>query len=267
MPTDELTEAAIAPLLGTRSLGAALHCHDVIGSTNDEALRLAKEGAAHGTVVIADRQTSGRGRRGRSWASPPGVSAYLSVILRPGLPPHRAPELVSVVAVAAAETLRNAGVEARIKWPNDIEIGGRKVAGILTELSADASRINFVVVGLGLNVNATPADLPEELREIATSLRIELGQEVSRPRVVASLLAHLESWLDVHAAGGFAPIRERYRELSATLGRRVRLIEPDKELEGVAEDVDEAGALLLRRDDGGAERILTGDVTSLRVAT
>jgi BirA family transcriptional regulator, biotin operon repressor / biotin---[acetyl-CoA-carboxylase] ligase len=256
--------AGIPPLLHTRALGRELHAHDVIGSTNDEALRLARAGAPHGTLVLAEAQTAGRGRRGRSWLSPAAGNLYLSLVLRPNLPPQRAPELVPVVAVAAAEALRELGVDAAIKWPNDLLIEGRKVAGILTELSAGSERILFAVVGVGLNANGTSADLPEEIRPIATSVREALGREVSRADLVAAFLGRLEHWLDCHEAAGFAPVRERYRALSATLGRRVRLIDAEGEVEGIAEDVDEAGALLLRRDDGTLERARTGDVTSLR---
>ena len=255
--------AALPPLLRTSALGRTLVAHEEIGSTNDEAIRLAREGAPHGTVVLAERQTAGRGRRGRSWAGAPG-NVFLSVVLRPDLPPRRAPELVPVVAVAAAEAVRGAGVDAGIKWPNDLLVGGRKVAGILTELSASAERIQSVVVGVGVNVNGLGADLPDEVRATATSLREVLGRDVSRAELVAALLERLEGWLDRHAAGGFAPVRTRYRELSATLGTRVRLIDADGTVEGVAEDIDEAGGLLLRRDDGTLERARTGDVTSLR---
>ncbi len=254
----------IPPLLRTRSLGRELHAHEVIGSTNDEALRLARAGAPHGALVIAEAQTAGRGRRGRSWLSPAAGNLYLSLVLRPNLQPQRAPELVPVVAVAAAETLRALGVEAGIKWPNDLLIAGRKVAGILTELSAGSERILFVVVGVGLNANGTEADLPEELRPIATSVREALGREITRADLVADFLGRLEHWLDRHEAAGFEVVRERYRQLSATLGRRVRLIDAEGEVEGIAEDIDEAGALLLRRDDGTLERARTGDVTSLR---
>ncbi|WP_373049590.1 biotin--[acetyl-CoA-carboxylase] ligase [Vulgatibacter sp.] len=258
--------AALPSLLTTEALGRTLHVHESLGSTNDEALRLAREGAPHGTVVIAERQTAGRGRRGRSWASPAGRSLYLSVLLRPALPPQRAPEIVPVVAVAGAEALRAAGVEASIKWPNDLVAGARKIAGILTELSASMERIHFVVVGIGINVNLVEDDLPEELRPIATSVRTELGREVSRADLAADFLARFESWLGRHERGGFEPVRERYRALSSTLGTRVRLIEAESEIEGIAEDIDEAGALLLRRDDGVLEQARTGDVTSLRPA-
>jgi len=262
----EALELAIPPLLRTRALGRTLAVHPVLGSTNDEALRLARGGAPHGTAVIAETQTAGRGRRGRSWSSPPGVNLYLSLVLRPKLPPQRAPELVPTLAVAAAETLRDLGADAGIKWPNDLEIGGRKVAGILTELSATSAGIQFVVAGIGINVNVGPEALPPEVRERATSLRIALGREVSRAALAADLLARIEAWLDLHGARGFEPVRERYRALSVTLGRRVVLVEDDATVEGIAEDIDESGALLLRRDDGVLEPARTGDVTSLRLA-
>lgn len=256
----------IEDALSTREVGRVLHVRGTIPSTNDEALALAKGGAVHGTVVIAEEQTAGRGRRGRDWSSPAGVNLYLSVVLRPDLPPHRAPELVSVMAIAGAETLRAFGAKAGIKWPNDLQIDGRKVAGILTELSATSQRVVFVVAGIGFNLNASLDDFPEELRSTATSLAIETGQRTSRSLFAASFLDHLEVWLERHTRSGFERIRDRYLELSTTLGERVRLIDGDTELEGIVENIDETGALILELDDGSYQRILTGDVHSVRLA-
>lgn len=256
----------IAALLRTERLGRQLRFHREIASTNSEALRLGREGAEHGTLVVADRQTAGRGRRGRSWSSPGGVNLYLSLLLRPTIPPRFASQIVPTVAVALAETIRALDLEAAIKWPNDLEIGGRKVAGILTELSAAADRIHFVVVGIGINVNAGPADLPEELWSIATSLRACAGRTLDRAQLGADLLLSIERWLAVLEERGFAPVKERYGALSSTLGRRVRLVEADREIEGIAEAIDDTGAILLRRDDGALEPARTGDVTSLRPA-
>lgn len=264
---ERLEPAEITSLLSTRELGWAIHHHAALVSTNDEAQRLARAGAAHGEVVIAERQTAGRGRRGRAWSSPPRINLYLSVILRPELEPHRAPELVSVVAVAAAEALREQAVEATIKWPNDLLVDGRKLAGILLDLSADARRTHFVVAGLGINVNATLEDFPEEVRAGATSMRLERGEPASRAEVVAALLGRLEGWLDRFEAEGFEPVRARYRELSSILGRPVRLTEADRITEGVAEEIDAAGALLVRGKDGAVHRFVSGDVASLRTTT
>lgn len=261
---ERLEPAEITALLATRELGWAIHHHAQLPSTNDDAMRLARGGAAHGEVVVAEKQTAGRGRRGRAWASPPRVNLYLSVILRPDLPPQRAPELATVVAVAAAETLRDFSVHAGIKWPNDLVVGGRKIAGILLDLAADAARVHFVVAGLGINANASLDDFPEDLRELATSIRLELGRGVSRAALAATLLGRLEAWLDRYEAEGFEPVRARYRELSSILGTPVRLLEAERITEGVAEGIDEAGALLVRDADGVVHRFVSGDVVSLR---
>jgi BirA family biotin operon repressor/biotin-[acetyl-CoA-carboxylase] ligase len=257
---DRLGPLELRPLLATHDLGQALHWREELASTNDLAKELAEDGAANGEVVVAERQTAGRGRRGRSWASPAGKNLYLSVVLRPDLPLHRAPELTIVASVAVCEAVREAGVDAAIKWPNDILAGGRKLAGILTEMAADPDRVQWVVVGVGVNLNSTPADLPEELRPIATSVAAERGGEVSRPLFAAALLGRLETWVDRHAAEGFAPVREAWRSLSCTLGRTVRVAAGEGEVTGVAEDVDAAGALLVRRADGELVRVVGGDV-------
>src|SRR5512136_760613 len=231
---DRLGALEIGPLLNTHDLGQALHCCDEIPSTNDRARELADDGAVHGEVVVAESQTAGRGRRGRSWSSPAGRNLYLSVILRPSLPPQRAPELTLVASVAACEACRKAGVEAGIKWPNDLLVGGRKVAGILTELSAEPDVVHWVVVGIGVNLNSAPEDLPAGLRDEATSLSTERGQPVPRALFAAALLSELEQWLDRHAAEGFAPIRVAWRERSVTLGREVRVDADGAEIAGVA---------------------------------
>jgi BirA family biotin operon repressor/biotin-[acetyl-CoA-carboxylase] ligase len=240
-----------------------LHCHDELPSTSDVAKELAEDGAAHGEVVVADRQTAGRGRRGRSWVSPPGKNLYLSVVLRPELAPHRAPELTLLASVALCEAVRAAGAEAVIKWPNDLLVGGRKVAGILTEMAADPDRVQWVVVGIGVNLNAAAEDFPDELRAEATSVAVGRGGPVPRALFAAALLGRLEGWLERHAAEGFAPVRERWRELSGTLGREVRVTTGEGEIVGVATDVDESGALLVRGPAGFA-RVVAGDVHLLR---
>jgi BirA family biotin operon repressor/biotin-[acetyl-CoA-carboxylase] ligase len=260
---DRLGPLELRPLLATRDLGHALHCHETLPSTNDLAKELAEAGAAHGEVVVAEAQTAGRGRRGRAWASPSRKNLYLSVVLRPDLPPQRATELTLLASVALCEAVREAGVEAEIKWPNDVLVGGRKVGGILTEMAAEPDRVQWVVLGLGVNLNAAEEDLPPELRDQATSLAAARGAAVPRALFAAALLARLEAWLDRHAAEGFAPVREAWRALSGTLGRQVRVVTGEGELVGVAEDVDETGALLLR-GAAGVERVIAGDVHVLR---
>jgi BirA family biotin operon repressor/biotin-[acetyl-CoA-carboxylase] ligase len=260
---DRLGKLELLPLLNTRELGQVLHWFEEVGSTNDVAKRLAEEGAAHGEVVVAEAQTAGRGRRGRSWSSPARRSVYLSAVLRPDLTPPRAAELTLLASVAVCEAARQAGVQASIKWPNDVLAGGRKLAGILTELAADLDQVQWVVLGIGVNVNLAREDFPPELRDVATSLAIERGQRVPRALFAAAMLSALEEWLDRHAAEGFAPVREAWRAMSDTLGRDVRVRTGDRGVEGLAEDIDASGALLVRTP-AGIERILSGDVELLR---
>lgn len=260
---DRLTALELLPLLGTRELGRTIHHFESTDSTNRVAFELAQDGAFHGEVVIAEGQTAGKGRRGRSWASPVGKSLYCSIILRPDIPPARAPELTLVAAVAVAQTIQEAGGEAGIKWPNDVTIGGRKVAGILTELSADVERVQFVIVGVGVNLNAAREDFPPEVAEVATSLEQERGTPVPRALFTAALFTRLEQWLDTWTEEGFGPVRLAWKKLSTILGQEVLVRSEQKELRGVAEDLDETGALILRVG-GSTERVLAGDVEQVR---
>ena len=263
---DTLGEAEIAPLLASGELGRKIHSFAELPSTNDEAHRIAELGALHGEVVIADVQTAGRGRRGRSWVAPKGKALTMSVVLRPSLPPSRAPELTLVAAVAVVEAARELGApSARIKWPNDIECRGRKLAGLLTELRAEPDRIRHAVLGLGFNISMEMHDFPEELRATATSLLVESGEKTARPVVCARLLEHLEEWLSLHETEGFGPVRERWRELSSTLGHKVRITGEGEPIEGDAADLDEDGALLVRGPGGQVVRVVAGDVEHCRV--
>ncbi|MHB8418139.1 MAG: biotin--[acetyl-CoA-carboxylase] ligase [Myxococcales bacterium] len=257
---DRLTGLELQPLLATHELGRVIHAFEEVDSTNEEARGLAEAGAGHGELVVAEWQRHGRGRRGRSWLAPRGSSLLFSLILRPELPPARAPELTLTAAVAVAEVLREAAFDARIKWPNDVLIGGRKVAGILTELSAEPSRIRFAVLGIGVNVNLEREALPPEVAEAATALSIERGEPVPRSFLLAALLTSLEGWLDRLCGAGFAGVAARWRELSATLGARVT-VEGAEGRGGVAIDLDETGALLVRDDAGVTRRVIAGDVT------
>ncbi len=263
---ERLGENEIEPLLQTRDVGRSLRYFEETTSTSQIAWGLGEEGAPHGTVVVADRQTKGKGRAGRSWISPSGVNLYLSILLRPDLPPAHAPELTLVAAVAVCEALREAGCErARIKWPNDVEIGARKACGILTELCADASGVDFVVVGIGVDVNMKAEELPDEIKDLATSVRIALGKPYPRARLLARLLERFEAWLDRYEDEGFGVVRARWTALSSTVGSRVRLRAADgKAIEGRAESIDEGGHLVVRTDSGALEKVIAGDVEHLR---
>jgi BirA family transcriptional regulator, biotin operon repressor / biotin---[acetyl-CoA-carboxylase] ligase len=261
---DRLTSLELAPLLETHDLGRTIHAFEAVDSTNLVAFRLAVDGAEHGELVVAEEQTAGRGRRGRSWSSPGRLNLHCSFILRPELPPQRAPELTLLAAVAVAESLRAMGAPADIKWPNDLLLAGRKVAGILTELSADTDRIHFVVLGIGVNLNARREDFPPEVAEVATSVLEAIGRPVGRAAFTAGLCRRLEEWLDLHSTDGFRPVRERWRALSATLGQEVLVKAERRELRGVAVDIDEDGALRIRTAEGTEERVLAGDVEQVR---
>lgn len=262
---DRIGPLELRPLLNTHDVGQVLHWYEELGSTNDRAKELAEEGADHGEVVIAESQTAGRGRRGRTWASPARKNLYFSIVLRPELPPARAPELTLVASVALCDALRQAGVAAGIKWPNDILASGRKVAGVLTELAAEPDRVHWIVLGVGVNVNARREDFPEEVRDVATSVLLERGQPAPRALLAAACFTAIEEWVDRHAEEGFGPVRDAWRERSVTLGREVRVNVEGRELSGTAEDIDEGGALLVR-GPSGVERVLAGDVTLLRPA-
>jgi BirA family biotin operon repressor/biotin-[acetyl-CoA-carboxylase] ligase len=216
-------------------------------------------------VVIADKQSAGRGRQGRTWLSPEGCNLYLSVLLRPDLPAAHAPELTLVAAVALCEAIRETGCErARIKWPNDVEIGPKKAAGILTELCADEQGVSFVVVGIGIDVNMTADQLPAEIKDTATSVRIALGHPYPRARLLARFLDRLETWLDRHEDEGFAAVRARWTSLSSTVNARVRLQLEGRSVEGRAEGIDEQGHLVVHCDGGRVEKVVAGDVQTLR---
>ncbi len=224
-------------------IGCAIHRYDTVGSTNDIARTLASEGAAEGTVVVAAEQTSGKGSRGRTWVSPLGSNLLMSVVLQPNLPHERLGELAFVAAVAIAGTIRaNLGLDARIKWPNDVRVQGKKIAGIMIETAGDA-----VVLGIGLNLNWV--ELPKEIVETATSAAIELGREVDLEDVLKSLLADLDIAYSVFRARGFGRTLEEWRKLEETTGRTVTVALGDgKAISGKAAGVDDTGALIVETD-------------------
>ena len=262
---DLLIPAEIAAGLGTERIGASrLLCFRETDSTNEVAFRLAEEGAEEGTVVLAEAQRRGKGRLGRHWESPPGVNLYCSVILRPPILPHRASQLtfLSAVAVARAVAATTPLVPA-IKWPNDVLVGGRKVAGLLNEMSAETEKVNFIVLGIGININMERSQFPPDLRHPASSLAIEAGGPVSRVAVTRALLAALDVLYDSYLSAGYGPVRNEWLARSAMAGRRVRVSFQESEVSGEVEGIDDDGALLMRCDDGRSERVLAGDVTLL----
>lgn len=230
-----------------------------IGSTNDLLKELAAQGAPEGTLVIADEQTAGKGRLDRKWLAPPGTSLLLSLLFRPNLAPNQAQRLTMICSLAIADAIEGlTGLPVDLKWPNDILIWGKKAGGILTELGTTGAYLDYVVVGMGLNVNLAVSTLPE-LRDMATSLSEELGREVSRLELLWRILGQIETRYN-SLSRGESP-HEDWAARLINLGRQVQVTTPRGVLVGWAEGVDADGALILRTPDGQRKRILAGDVT------
>jgi len=254
---DKLLPGEIAYNLGTKIIGQQVIYHDKVQSTMDEAFQLGIDGAREGTVVCAETQLKGRGRMGRNWVSPKGKGVYMSVLLRPPLSPADVARLTLLAAVAVCEAVQKiTRITVAIKWPNDLLVNNKKLAGMLTELSAEIDRIKFVVIGIGLNVNTPASQLPAG----ATSLRQQTGQTYDRVMVVQEILRSLEKWYATLKTDGFGPVTERWEELSATLGRHVSVSDADRTIEGEAIGLAEDGGLLIRNETGLLIKKVTGDV-------
>ncbi len=249
--------------LCTRSLGKqGIAYFERTDSTNIRAKDMAQRGVPEGTLAVAEEQTGGRGRRGRTWYSPPGKGLYATIILRPTIPPSEAPRITLLTAVVLAEALRSlTGLEARIKWPNDILIQGRKVAGILTEISTEMDAIEYIVVGVGVNINISRFPVP--LKDQATSLLLETGRPFSRIKVLHEFLTRYEASYERFKGAGFEGILDRFRGLSEILGRRIAVDAVDKTRTGEVQRIDRDGALLLKDEKGRMHRVYSGDVIYL----
>ena len=231
-----------------------------IDSTNREARDLADEGAPEGTLVLSEAQIKGKGRKGRTWFSPPKGGIYISLILRPTISPVEAPKFTLLAAVAIAEALLSmTPLNIHIKWPNDILVDGKKIAGILTEMSTEMDAVNYIVVGLGLNVN-TPR-FPDEIQGIATSILIETGKVFPRVRLIQEYLERYETYYEMYKKTGFDPIINRWKDLSNIVGKKVEVRVIGNQFIGEALDIDGDGALILKDDQGVIHRIISGDIT------
>lgn len=254
-------EALCQTLAGTTVVGRTIRCLNETVSTNTDAFRSAEDGAVEGTVVLADRQTGGKGRLGRRWESPAGVNLYCSIVLKPDLAPSEAPQLTFLSAVATARAITAVtGLQPAIKWPNDLLLNDRKVAGLLNEMSAETDRISFVILGIGVNLNMQADQFPGDLRSPATSLLLESGRPVSRLRFASILLQELDREYVRFVREGFDPVRDEWSRLCNAAGRTVRVDMGNGVLQGKFGGLDRDGALLVRLPDGALERVLSGDV-------
>jgi BirA family biotin operon repressor/biotin-[acetyl-CoA-carboxylase] ligase len=259
---DLVIPAEIALGLHTSIMGRRILYREEVTSTQDEAGEAARRGAEEGVVVISERQTKGRGRKGRLWASPSREGVYFSTILRPNLIPTQIIQIPLIAGVAVCKAIRRVTpLEPRIKWPNDITIGGKKVGGILVEMSCDIDRVDHIVLGIGVNVNTQCSLLPEPTRGIATSLAEKCGEYVSRVRLVQCLLAEFDALYRTFLASGFDTLREEWKALDSTVGSWVKVSDAEEEMKGKALDIDGEGFLLVRKENGDVKRIISGDVS------
>lgn len=258
---DLITEGEIKSLLNTKFWGQELVFFEETDSTNNVIKKMAEEGAPEGQLAIAEIQTGGRGRRGRSWSSPKGSGIWMSFLLRPQIDPMKASMLTIVAAMAAREAVAEcSNVEAYIKWPNDIVVNGHKICGILTELSAEMHMINYVVIGVGINVNTT--EFPEEIKDTASSLFIETGKKCSRSRIIAAFGSAFEKYYELFLKNeNLSDIVNDYDRYLVNINRKVKIIENSSELIATAEGINEEGELLVTDDAGNRHVVRTGEVS------
>ena len=265
-PADVYSESEIISRLQTKWAGRTLHFFESTGSTNPDAKRFAEEGAPHGTTVVADRQTAGRGRRGRSWESPAGKSIYFTIVVRPEFEPDKASMITLVVALAVAEAVREeTGLSTGIKWPNDVVVNGKKICGILTEMSMtpEMNEIQFLVAGVGVNVNQdSEEDFTPELRGRATSLKMESGRTIDRAALLARILHHFEEDYDLFEKRlDLSDLQERYEALLLGKDNRVRVLDPAGEYTGISRGINGMGELIVEKEDGETVLVYAGEVS------
>lgn len=259
--TDILSKKVIERLMKTDCLGKSVVYYKETDSTNVRVKKLAERGAAHGTLVVADSQKAGRGRRGREWESPAGRNICMSLLLRPKVEPMKAPMLTLVMAVSAAEAVREKeNLPAQIKWPNDLVIETKKICGILTEMHVEKNQVDYVIIGVGINANVE--GFHEELRDRATSLYLETGEVVNRAELIACIIEKFEkNYEKFLKEKNLAFLQERYNEMLVNKDRQVRVLEPENEYNAYALGINETGELLVRREDGREEVVFAGEVS------
>lgn len=258
---DVYTEAELGSVINTRRAGRSLVFLDTVDSTNTRAKQLAEAGAPDGTVVVAETQTAAKGRRGRSWMAPAGTGVWFSLMLRPQIEPEHASMMTLVAAMAVEKGIRDmTGLKGQIKWPNDVVVDGKKVCGILTEMSADMDCVNHVVVGIGINANIR--EFPEELQDKATSLLLASGQTVKRAALLNAVLHAWEEYYERYLqTEDLSLLASAYNEKLAGRGGMVQVLAPKGEYTGISRGINHQGELLVEREDGTVTAVMSGEVS------
>ena len=258
---DTIAEEEVASRLQTERMGRQIRYFSRIDSTNQYAKRIAEEGAPDGTLIIADEQTAGKGRSGRTWVTPPAEAIAFTLLLRPKLSPDRISMVTLVMGLAVTNAVNSLyGVSAGIKWPNDVVIKGRKLCGILTEMSAEVRQANYIVIGVGINANLT--SFPEVIKEIATSLKLELGRDINRAELIARVMAEFERlYAEFEAQGDLGAVMQEYNELCLNAGSKVRVLDPNGEYTGTSRGINSMGELLVETEDGKMQEVYAGEVS------
>ncbi len=259
--SDILSREEILSAMNTKWAGHAVTYFDLTDSTNTQARILAEEGAPHGTLVVADKQDGGKGRRGRTWVSPAGEGIWMTILLRPEMNPVNASMLTLVMALAAEKGIRETtGQESLIKWPNDLVLNKKKICGILTEMSTDQMKIKYVLIGIGINVSQT--EFPDEIKATASSLYLESGEKIPRSRIIASIMAALEEYYDIFMkTEDMSGLIEEYNKRLVNLDNEVCILDPKGEFRGVATGINETGGLMVRLEDGSEKEVISGEVS------
>jgi len=258
---DVLTEVELGSLFENEFFGNKIYFYNEIDSTNNEAKKKAEDGATQGTLVITEFQNSGRGRRGKKWLSPSGSGIWMSFVLKPAIHPYGASMITLVAALSVVGALKNIkGLECNIKWPNDIVVNGKKICGILTEMSSELDAVNYVIIGIGININITEFD--EQIKDIASSVFLETGLMIKRSQVVADFAKYFEKYYSIFMqTQDMSGLIEKYNGLLVNVGREVKINNINNQFIGNAIGINEKGELLVKKKDGSVEKVIAGEVS------
>lgn len=257
---DILTYEEVEPLLTTKEIGRKIIYYKTIDSTNSECKRISGE-EKEGTVIISEEQSKGRGRLGRAWVSPSYKGIFMSILLKPDIDMAEAPKITGIGAAAVFSGLKEMGIDSKIKWPNDLTINGKKICGILTEMSGEINKINYIVLGIGINVNLESEDIPTELIEVATSIKIEEGINIKRKTLLAYILNKFEELYEEFLSGNNSKTVNICRENSTIIGKEINVIKNGDLIRAKALDIDEEGALIVKYENGNIAKVISGEVS------